>query len=147
MPYNIHGWVEASCVEPAAREGLSSTWMPMLSLDVFSLGADAISHYLFGLSKFADGSGLFVARGVPADCTAVVRRAVSDSAEFRSKHGEGDFGHSHASLDEIRQAFGAPSAPVEPASEWHHALASVEFVLNRPFGVVPFCRLVVWANW
>jgi hypothetical protein len=147
MTYDVTGWVEASCVDPAECAGLTSVWMPVLSLDVFSLGGDAISQYLFGLSKSPDGSGLFVARGVPLDCTPVVRRAVSDNAKFVAEHGQGDFGHSHASLDEIRQALSAPTAPDEPESEWHHALASVQFVLDRPFGTVPFSRLVVWANW
>ena len=148
MPYDVNGWVEATWIPPQEREGFPSLWMPVLSLGVFSLTGDDISNYLFGLSKLSAGPGLFGERGVPADCTDVVASSIASNHDFIAKYGEGNFGHTHASLQEIQAALAAPGAPEEADSGWHHALASVEFILSERACVhTPWCRFLVWANW
>jgi hypothetical protein len=148
MPYDVTGWVEANRFAPEERDPAHSFWMPLLSLDTFLLGGDAVSAYLFGLSKSADGSGCFVDRGVPEDCSPVVRRDIEANLEFIRRHGEGDFGHTFATMEEIRDALRKADPPRLDESEWAHALAAAEFSSRAP-GVttVTYLRVIVWANW
>ena len=125
-----------------------SEWTPLLSLSMFDLGGDPVSQYLFGLSKSADGSGCFFERGVPDDCSRVVGWEVETNNAFIKRHGEGDFGHTFASLEEIRAALLAPEAPPLTDSEWSHALSVVEFASRVPgVAATTYVRVIVWANW
>jgi len=146
MSYDIRGWIEVTSCEPEERIGLESLWMPLMSLAPFSIAGDRTSEYLFGLSKAATRPGLFGGRGVPKDCSKATRASVDANRAFMKMHGEGDFGHTFASLREVEEALGRDDAPKDQSSEWHHVLASVRFAL-RPHGtVLRWCRFVVWAH-
>ena len=147
MSYDIGGWIEVTACAPEKRAGLPSLWMPLMSLAPFGIGGDEISDYLFGLSKAPSGPGLFGGRGVPEDCSTATRVAIERNRSFIREHAEGDFGHTHASLEEIGGALKRAGAPQSTDSQWHHVLASVRFAL-RPYSLtLRWCRCVVWANW
>ena len=147
MPYQVTGWVEATRISPE-EHGDVSLWMPVLSLGYFDIGGDEVSDYLFGLAKRPARSGRFAARGVPSDCTSVVHRDISENKLFIAKYGEGDFGHTFASMNEILEALKDAHAPDPSGSMWTHALAVTEFALKHPIiGPGAYCRLIVWANW
>jgi hypothetical protein len=146
MPYDVSGWVEVTGVEAHLR--VDGSWQPLLCLDVFALGGDEVSEHLFGLVKSSTHDGLFGGRGAPRDCSRAVARDVEANDAFVARHGEGDFGHSHASWDEVVAALRAPGAPSVAGTAWAHVVRSVELLLDRPiFGRVPYARIVVWANW
>lgn len=147
MPYDLGGWIEVSACPPEERAGFESMWMPLMSLDPFGIHGDSISDYLFGLSKAPSGVGLFGGRGIPQDCSAVARASIERNRVFLKEYGEGDFGHTHASLEEIEEALNRATAPADADSEWHHVLASVRFVLRPYSRNLEWCRLIVWANW
>jgi hypothetical protein len=147
MSYDVRGWVEVTACEPEIRAGIESLWMPLFSLAPFGVGGDEISDYLFGLAKAPSGPGLFGGRGVPEDCSKAARASVEANRAFLKKHGEGDFGHTYASLQEIEEALKRPGAPADLGSAWHHVLASVRFALRPHAAVLRWCRIIVWANW
>lgn len=147
MPYDVTGWVEATRIAPE-EHGEVSLWMPVLSLDTFDLSGDEVSDYLFGLAKRPVYRGRFAGRWVPSDCTSVVSRDVAENEAFVAKHGEGDSGHTFASMAEILAALKEPDAPNLSGSMWAHALAASEFALSHPIlGHAQYCRLIVWSNW
>lgn len=147
MPYQVTGWVEATRVPPEEHEDVSY-WAPVLSLASFDLGGDAISDYLFGLAKRPEYPGRFAGRGVPSDCTSVVSREISENNVFIAKYGEGDFGHTFASMSEILAALKDALAPDLSGSMWAHALAVTELALKHPIiGPAADCRIIVWADW
>lgn len=148
MPFDISGWVECTELEPHLR--VEGSWRPLLCLDVFGLGGDEVSEYLFGLTKRSTHHGLFGGRGAPQprDCSRAVARDVAANEAFVTRYGEGNFGHSYASWDEVVAALRAPGAPLVAGTAWAHAVRSVEQLVDRPlFGRVPYIRIVVWANW
>jgi hypothetical protein len=146
MSYDIRGWVEVTACGPEMRVGIESLWMPLMSLAPFNVAGDEISDYLFGLSKVPSGPGLFGGRGVPDDCSKATRASIDANRAFIKRHGEGDFGHTHASLQEIDEALKRPGAPNDADSEWRHVLASIRFALRPHAAVLRWCRLVVWAH-
>jgi hypothetical protein len=147
MPYDIRGWIEVTACGSEERKGVASLWMPLMSLVPFGIGGDGISDYLFGLSKASSCAGLFGRRGIPEDCSVTTRVSIERNQAFVEEHGEGDFGHTHAALEEIEAALGRVDAPQDADSEWHHVLASVHFALRPYSGTLRWCRFIVWANW
>jgi len=147
MPYDIGGWIEVSACSPEERVGFESAWMPLMSLEPFGIGGDTTTDYLFGLSKASSGAGLFGGRGIPADCSAVTCASIERQCALVREYGEGDFGHTYASLEEIEGALKRADAPQDVDSEWHHLLSSVRFALQPYSRNIEWCRFVVWANW
>lgn len=148
MPYFVTGWVETTYIPPEERDPDLSMWMPLLSLHAFNLAGDVISQYLFGLGKMRM-AGLYENRGIPRDSCSTVLRDFEENEAFVRRVGEGDFGHTHATLDEIRAALSLAGAPaLDESAEWAHAIASAEYAARAPnVGAPSFCRFIVWANW
>lgn len=147
MGYDVTGWIEATALSPEERDGVASMWQPVLCLDVYFLRGDEISDFLFGLTRDPTGVARFAGRGVPEDCTSVVRQQYAENEESVLAHGEGEFGHTFASLDEIRDALAQESAPRLAGSDWAHVLKSADFILDGLELSVPYRRVVVWASW
>lgn len=147
MPYDIEGWVEATRIPPEEHDDVS-LWMPVLSLDFFCIRGDLVSEYRFGLAKRPQRAPCFAERGVPRDCSPIVERYVAKNKEHIARYGEGDVGHTFASLAEVDAALSDPQAPALNGSSWGHVLAVTRFVLDDPLlGVARYCRFIVWANW
>ncbi len=123
-----------------------SEWQPLLCLDPFDLGGDDVSQRLFGLGKNAVEPGLYAGRGVPEDCTRVVRQDVAANEEHIQRYGEGDHGHTFASLEEVLMALKSADAPDLGESEWARVLSAVGYAREQAHEP-SFCRFVVWGNW
>ena len=153
MPYDVYGWVEANHETLAERHN-DLRWQALLCLDVYSLRGDEISNYLFGLARTPNIHAPFHGRGLPPDCSTVVRSIWEDNERFIAKHGEGHYGHTHATWGEITRALGSANAPQrdpdEVAHGWNAALEAVAFLATRTYAVrEPYeqLRLVMWATW
>jgi hypothetical protein len=125
----------------------------LLSLGPFGLRGDEISNYLFGLAKSPSADAPFKGRGVPPDCSDVVRTYVETNERFIAEHGEGDFGYTYASWGEVSRALATAMAPRPDDDEpvgWKALLESVTFLgsrINANEGPFEQLRLIVWANW
>ncbi|NVB82616.1 MAG: hypothetical protein HOV81_29820 [Kofleriaceae bacterium] len=127
-----------------------SSWQPVLSLEPFFLHGDAISNYLFGLAKDPYPRPLFGYRGIPTDCTDVVRAAYKENQRFYRKYRDGWFGHTHAEWGEICAALARPEAPEldQQLGGWP-AVIDTTTVLGSRLCSQPSSqlRIVVWASW
>ncbi|HEY4056216.1 MAG TPA: hypothetical protein VGM39_06380 [Kofleriaceae bacterium] len=152
MPYFVCGWVESNFETPLER-GSTTTWEPLLSLGPFNIGGDEVSDYLFGLAKQPRADAPFAERGVPVDCSDVIRNEVERNKRFVKEHGEGNFGYTHATLGEVLWALSATDAP-QPSEvlggAWKAVLEAVTFLSSRTHAdrIPPEqLRFIVWANW
>jgi hypothetical protein len=154
MGYHVCGWIESNWERPQERDDTISMWEPLLSLGPFGLIGDAISNYLFGLARSPDAGAVFSGRGVPRDCSDLVRSEVERNERFIATYGEGDFGHTYATWGEVLQALAAPHAPKpyddELVGGWKAVIESIGFLSSRvnanrqPYDQL---RLIVWAIW
>lgn len=144
MPYCVDGLVEIGLT----FDDEEPIWLPALNLGYLGLRGDALSDYLFGLCKAPSGRARFAGRGWPIDCSDLAQKLATDNEAFVARYGEGDFGHSHATLAEIESALADDDAPVARDSPWHEALAAVRALSAlRPHTVPTHWRVIVWANW
>ena len=123
-------------------------WVGVVDLGAIADVADEDSERLFGLSKDCVSGGksadvLAAGRGLPANPSAQVRRAIEQIAAHEAKFGDGEFGgYSYALWAEIREY--SLTVPTEK-SQWTLPFALAR-ILERQFGA-DRVRFVVWFNW
>lgn len=145
MPFFVLGMVEATFGDPSSDSAL---WFATLHLDGFNLVGDEVSDYLFGLAKRSSGHACFPERGVPADAGDALWRCFQEDQAFLAKHGEGNFGHTFATLEEIERALAFHDAPAVSDSNWNQVLRAIEALRAiRNENMASQWRVVVWANW
>ena len=144
MPLDVLGFAEIAYGTPADGEAL---WFSALVLEAFTIPGDAVSDLLFGFSKNPGGRALYANRGIPPHPSELVVRELQDDERFVASHGEGAFGHTYATLDEI-EAVPWGSFGVDPnASAWSAVFAILD-VMRRQLGASgDRLRVIVWATW
>jgi hypothetical protein len=145
MPFSLEGWIEVARSPDTSAE---HAWFGVVDLSSIVDVGDEDSKRLFGLSK--DGvSGqkeiapLAAGRGVPANPSEQLRRALDDIAAYEAKFGSGEMGgYTYALWAEIRDH--ALAVPPNK-SQWALPFA-IARILGDRFGA-DRVRFVIWFNW
>ena len=144
MPLEVFGYVELAYGTPGDGEVL---WIPALVLDAFTIGGDAVSDLLFGLAKHRSRRSLYARRGIPSDSSTLVARDFEDNRLFITTHGEGAFGHSHATFGEIERVPWDAHGVDPQASEWWTVFELARVMRGRLGITNDRLRVVAWATW
>jgi hypothetical protein len=145
MPFSLEGWIEVARSSETADEQL---WFGVIDLSSIVDVADEDSERLFGLSKGCvcgeqTTDSLAAGRGVPANPSAQVRRALDEIAAFEAKFGSGEIGgYTYALWTEIRDY--ALKVSLE-GSQWTLPFAFAR-ILAEQFGAERV-RFIVWFYW
>ena len=114
MPFSLEGWIEVARSPDTAEP---HAWFGAVDLSAIVDVAYQDAERLFGLSKACVSgqkavNSLAAGRGVPANPSAQVRRALDDIAAHEAKFGSGDMGgYTYALWAEIRDyALSVPPA-------------------------------------
>ena len=144
MPYDVSGWIEVVW-DHSLDEDVQS-WSVVVDLHRLCLSGDIISHTLFGLSKYMESKSHFADRGIPSDASPVVKKYFDDNERFIEDVGEGDFGFTYASWEEMIQVARKADFNMEDSREWRQAFSLAESLSSGLFSSEQI-RFVVYANW
>jgi hypothetical protein len=145
MPFTLEGWIE---VARSPETGDEHAWFGTIDLSSIVDVADEDTERLFGLSKDCVSGqksvdALAAGRGMPANPSAQVRRALDEIAEHEAKFGSGEMGgYTYALWAEIREC--ALTMPPEE-SQWTLPFA-IARILEERFGA-DRVRFVIWFSW
>ena len=148
MPMDIEGWVEVSWRQAGDEPEEDHHWMGVIRLGPIVGGAtDDVGAALFGFSKGEVDATVAGQRGVPAHCSAEVRRDLDGIARHEAQYGRGEFGgYTHASWREISRVDWTVYRVSETAraeSNWA-TLFSLMSILEQRYDQI---RIVAWWNW
>ncbi|MDQ8188601.1 hypothetical protein [Pelagicoccus sp. SDUM812002] len=144
MPYDITGWIEVLWDHTLEEE--KKVWSGVICLDRLSLADEYETSVLFGLAKRPVNNPLFAERGVPSDCSEAVDREVKENEAFIKKHGEGNFGFTHALWSEISPRLKEIEREEQISDDWNQVFDLAK-VLEKTKFHPDWIRFVLWANW
>ena len=144
MPYDVSGWIEVVW-DHSLDEDVQS-WAVVVDLHRLYLFGDIISHTLFGLSKRMENKSYFPERGIPSDASPHIKKHFDENARFIEDIGEGDFGFTYASWNEMIQVISKADFIMEESKEWQQAFSLAESLSSGVFSSEQI-RFVVYANW
>ncbi|ADB15126.1 hypothetical protein Psta_0436 [Pirellula staleyi DSM 6068] len=145
MPFWIEGWIEVARLPETADE---HAWSGVVNLGAIVDVADEDTEQIFGMSKGCVSgeksvAAIAAARGVPANPSVQVRRALDEIEAHEAKFGTGEMGgYTWALWDEIR-GYALKEPPED--SQWTLSFAFAR-TLEERFGA-DRVRFVVWFNW
>jgi hypothetical protein len=145
MPFCVEGWIEVARSPDAAAE---RAWVGVINLGALVDVADRTAEQLFGLSKECISGAkavdaLAAHRGIPANPSEQVRKAVDGVATHEAEFGQGEIrGFTYATWDEIRDCELLQGAD---SDQWRIVFDLVR-ALEKRFESDRI-RFVVWFNW